>query len=312
MNATEREAWLARRNAGIGGSEIAVLVGEAPDTWGGPIDIWLRKTGRSTGEKIGGPWIEWGQRLEPVIADKYAEVHGVRVVELPAADAPVPHPKFPHVLVSPDRIVVDAKGLPEWILEIKNQSPFALGWGEPGTDQVPGHYLCQGHYQAGVFAARWGIGGRCDYPVLVGKDDYREYTTTLDPDFAGELYEVAEQFWRDYVVNDTPPPVDGSAAWKDVFAKRHPRETKGKVLTGSPELDHIMGLYKDANARKAEAEREIKALQNKARELLEDAEGARGAWGSVSYKWRDGYTVKAYDVDGQRVLVPRFAKADKE
>ena len=40
-----REAWLDRRRAGIGGSDVAALLGLS--RWKTPLDVFLDKTGRS-------------------------------------------------------------------------------------------------------------------------------------------------------------------------------------------------------------------------------------------------------------------------
>src|SRR5690349_8562125 len=64
--------WHALRAGGIGGSEIAAVVGLSK--WTSAFELWHRKRG-AIGQQAQNEAMEWGSRLEPVIAAKFAEEH---------------------------------------------------------------------------------------------------------------------------------------------------------------------------------------------------------------------------------------------
>lgn len=51
MNAPDRSEFLARRMAGIGGSDIAAVLGLSP--YKTALQLWMEKTGRNTTETEG-------------------------------------------------------------------------------------------------------------------------------------------------------------------------------------------------------------------------------------------------------------------
>src|SRR5262245_52949583 len=74
----DRAAWLEARRKGIGASEIAAVLGISP--WESPFSLYWRKVNGWDYEPSSE--MEWGTRLEPVIAEKYANNHaGVYDIE---------------------------------------------------------------------------------------------------------------------------------------------------------------------------------------------------------------------------------------
>ena len=71
---TDREEWLKVRESGIGGSEVATICGL--NKWESAYTLWAKKTHRIEAPDLSGREpIEWGNRLEPVIIDKFADDH---------------------------------------------------------------------------------------------------------------------------------------------------------------------------------------------------------------------------------------------
>ena len=64
--------WHAARAAGIGGSEVAPILGLSP--FESRFSLWHRKAGRIAPVDVS-PEMEWGTRLEPAIAQKFRETH---------------------------------------------------------------------------------------------------------------------------------------------------------------------------------------------------------------------------------------------
>ena len=63
-----RVEWLEGRRGVAGGSDVAKIVGLAPEAWGSPLSVWMSKTGVVPIVDDPTPWQEWGHRHEPAIA----------------------------------------------------------------------------------------------------------------------------------------------------------------------------------------------------------------------------------------------------
>lgn len=179
------DEWLAARQAGIGGSEIGTLCGANP--YETPYQLWLRKTGRSQPEPASAA-MEWGHRLEPVVAAAYAQAHPEATLEVPPAL--LQHPDVPVALVSLDRL---AHFPGETVaVEIKTTRQT---W-----PVLPDRVTCQVQWQLAVTGLE-----RATVAVLANGWDYRETTIDADPVWAGATLERVARWWHDHVVMDTPP-----------------------------------------------------------------------------------------------------------
>jgi putative phage-type endonuclease len=70
-----RDEWLAARRTGIGGSDIAAILGLSP--WRTPLDVYRDKVDGA--EQPETEAMRWGRLLEDVIAREYAVRAGVRI-----------------------------------------------------------------------------------------------------------------------------------------------------------------------------------------------------------------------------------------
>lgn len=223
---TTREEFLLARRSGVGGSDVAPILGLSK--WATPLDIYMDKRGiaEETKENDG---MRWGTALEPVVADRYAEETGREV--LPAVT--VQHPDHEWAIGNIDRTLAD----PARIVEIKTVGPFAdlAQWGDAGTDMMPLPYICQTHWYLGCKQAEV-----CDVPTLFGgrdaltqlaqrwlgplltgtadldewkreareivaKLDMRIYEVPASPDLFTKLLDTTGQFWFQNVVAEVPP-----------------------------------------------------------------------------------------------------------
>ena len=71
-----REEFLARRKAGLGGSDIAAIVGISP--WSTPRDIYLDKKGLAAPEQETDA-MYWGTTLEDIVAREYSKRTGRKI-----------------------------------------------------------------------------------------------------------------------------------------------------------------------------------------------------------------------------------------
>lgn len=213
MNAPARAEFLARRQSGIGGSDLAALLGLSP--YKTPFQLWQEKTGRFQPEfsPEQEERMHWGNVLEDVVAKHYAELRGCKVQRI---NAQMAHRDWPVIIGNVDRVRVTEGSRARWdaeagrvlgadaVLEVKTASAFAasdgIEWGEAGTDQVPQHYWLQVQHYLGIAGLGW-----ADLAVLFGGQQFRTYTIHADTALHNDLFEQASAWWQRHVVADCPP-----------------------------------------------------------------------------------------------------------
>ncbi len=252
------------RRTGIGASEIAAVAGIDP--YRRPIDVWAEKLGLVE-PFAGNRYTKWGSLLEAVIADSYAEDNGV-VLTSPGT---LRHPQHEIVLATPDRLVHPSVNAPPVRnLQIKcSDARNAEQWGE-GPDDVPEQYLCQVTWEMAVTGLP-----ETDLAVLIGGNEDRVYRIRRDLELEGQLIEVAEKFWRDHVLTQDPPPVDGTEQYGNYLKCRFPRDARPLLPATQEACDLVdqLRFRRAALAAAVEAEAEI---ENRIKALISDAAGIEG------------------------------------
>lgn len=183
----------ARAGLCITATEIAAVVGLSP--WQSRFSLWHKKAGLPTPPFQPNPAIEWGNRLEAVVARKFADEHGMELRETGTWR----HRDREWQRATPDRIGDNC------LVEVKT-SPFGDEWGPAGSDTIPIYYRCQIQWQMDVTGYR-----TTHIALLVSGHDYREYTVEYDEGDAKTLRDAAEEFLDD-VRRGIRPPIDGADA----------------------------------------------------------------------------------------------------
>jgi len=268
----------AARATGLGASEIAAALGLHP--YQHPIDIYNVKTGLVPPFE-GNQFTRWGNRLESVIADAYAEEQKV-VLTSPGT---LVHPEHPWMLCTPDRFVHPADFTPPIRgLEIKTAGARqAFLWGEVG-DEVPEQYLIQCAWSMAVTGLMdW------DLAVLIGGNDDRVYHLHRDMELEASLIEQGRKFWFENVLARVPPPLDASPGWSKYLKARFPQNT-GPMLEADAHWEEMAAELKAAKKAEEEA-KERKGLAETAVKLaLGESVGVEGGFGRITWKWQKGST----------------------
>ncbi|MFC7330776.1 YqaJ viral recombinase family protein [Marinactinospora rubrisoli] len=199
--------WHAARATRLGGSEIAAVLGLSP--WESRFSLWHRKRGLAGEQEENAP-MSWGRRLETPIAEAFAEYHPELVVT--SAGTYVSTVRD-YQLANPDRLLYDpaCPGVPTALLEVKTARDD-LGWGAPGTDEIPVYYRCQVLWYLDALGLT-----RAYVAVLISGSDYREYVVDINPDDEAVQVEIAtlgtegDLFMRS-VRDGVRPDIDGSTA----------------------------------------------------------------------------------------------------
>lgn len=266
-----RAEWLEARRTGIGGSDIAAVLGLSP--WRTALDVW-----RSKVEPVEEPAeppepMYWGRVLEAVVASEYQRRTQQRVQRI---NQILRRPGTPWAIATIDRAVItpgtrtrisrtgDLTGA-QGVLECKTAHASRLtDWGrEDDPDAIPVHHAAQGMWYCAVTGLPW-----CDFAVLVGGQRFLVRRLERDEEVIRAMLERAEEFWRRHVLERVPPPPQNS---KDVISL-FPSDT-GETIEADEELLAAYNTARAAKAKIAEAEAEFEA----AAERIKLALGERSA-----------------------------------
>lgn len=276
------EAWLDARRNGIGASDAAAILGVSP--WKGPFGLYVEKLGLRPIDPAETEAMEWGKRLEPFVAQAYAEKTGRTLVD-PGRFTIQYKRDTPYLQATLDREIVGEDRGPG-VCECKAVNAYAADeWRE---DDAPLPYLVQVQHQLAVTGCAWG-----SLAVLIGGQRFRYIDVERQDRFIAELLEHEAEFW-DRLKRQDPPPVDGLPATADLLAELYPRDDghtialSDDVRQWDERLQQAKEAIKQAAAQKEEAENHIKQALGTA------TKGVLGP--GVAYSWklqlRKSYTVK--------------------
>lgn len=264
----------------IGGSQVASAIGCNP--WRSPIQLWLTLTGDAP-EQPDNPAMRWGRLLEPVVVSEYAATVGRSVV---VPGEPMYHPTASYRRATVDGLVVDEHGAPEYGLEVKTANSRAgEDWGDPGTDQIPMHYLAQVAWYLHVTnLERW------DVAVLIGGQDFRIYTVRRDLEFEERMVELVEAFWTGHVLAQVPPPPDHTREFRQYLERRYPSATS-LYLQADEVTEKLIDAILVRQHCIAELEEDNDRARNVLCSIIADASGVDTRHGRVHWKPQRGRTI---------------------
>ena len=266
-----REEWLEVRKRGIGSSDAAAAVGLCP--YKSPLELWLEKTGRTSAVEVPPGQDDpryWGTLLEPLVAVAYMQRTDRRVRKV---NAVLQHPTFPFMLANIDREVV---GCPEvQVLECKTAGEFgARLW----RDGVPEYVQLQVQHQLAVTGK-----DVVDVAVLLCGQALEIHRIHRDEAVIARLVVLEARFWE-YVVQDLPPPADGSDSSAKALRQLYPGN--GNTVDFSENMA-LSDTFVELIALKAELDtkaQQAEALKQSLQEAIGDASRAVFRTGEVTYK----------------------------
>jgi predicted phage-related endonuclease len=270
-----RDAAIA--NLGIGGSDIAALVGLDPRR--DAFDVYAEKMGLVEPQPPT-TRMRAGTYLEAGILRWYGEE---TQQELVLDNVTRQHPERPWQVYTCDAFALsDAVAMPHWagVVDAKLVSLDQLNrWGEPGTDVVPDHIALQAQWYCSATKLPW-----CDIAALIGGNDLRIYRLHFDAEVEVALLTRAQDFWERHLVPGVAPIIGSTNTAKTYLQQRFPRNTEAVRVATAEEVT-LMGYLREA---KAEADRAIArkvAIENQIKAAIGDAEGlVDDALGKIAWK----------------------------
>lgn len=207
--------WLELRKTGIGGSDIGTICGF--NKWESPYSLWAKRTGLISSDIQANESMEWGNRLEPVILDKFADEHPE--LELLRNVGTWAHPERDWQLANPDAIF--KQGDEYGIVEVKT-AQYEDDW----VEGVPPHYEAQVQWYLDVFGY-----DRAYVVALFHGNRYREIevrASRLQQDIAVEF---AGEF-KEFLDLNKAPDFDGANSTYQAVRAVHPEIENTEVELG--------------------------------------------------------------------------------
>lgn len=255
---TVREQWLARRRELITASDVAAIIGV--DRFRTPSDVYADKLGLGAFEETEA--MRWGRRLEPSIAEAYADATQRDVVAEPEYHIAI-HPDIPWLGATLDRGVLPtdtgepAPALGRGALELK-ATEFAAQW----TDDPPVPYVVQLTIQMACTSRQWGS--------LAAFVSLFQPVVWVDRVFDRELFDLIVprlEVFRHAVLTKTPPRNDPEWFSRAALRKIFPSDDGTAVA-----LDHdalaVVELWEEARRIESEARIERESAEDELRARL--------------------------------------------
>lgn len=283
-NFNEKDIWLMNRHKGIGGSDVAAILGLSP--YKSAFELWQDKTLRGEiGDHEETPLTHWGTLLEPVVRQEWSDLllhlYGDRVennVSMAHKELPFLRANFDGLVYKGDKIVK--------ILEIKtalmNQETGEftedgvpiLNWGTGNTyyvdentsktlymitqdEQVPKNYYLQTMLYMMVAGVK-----EADIAVLIGHHDFRVFSVKYNQELADFIIEQCDKFWCENVLEDNPPPYNA-----DEYGKLDGNPFK---IPATPEILKSCYELKDVKDQLKILEKQEKNLTNTIKLYMKD------------------------------------------
>lgn len=229
---TTRADFLAERRTGIGGSDVAAIMGFDP--WREPLDVWREKVLGDESRET--PGMRRGRIFEAPVLAKYAALTGAKLLPL---EGPIRDGWRIGNLDGIARIDGWNRGV-----EVKTQSSDEE-WGEPGTDDVPVYYQTQAQWYMDLAHLE-----EFDFPIVLWPSHAASlrnligltpaeivdalgisvYSMQYNATAAKQALEECERFWRDHVLTRVPPlprsPEAAGRNWYSVAGKSVPADDR--------------------------------------------------------------------------------------
>ena len=283
----ERDAWLLERTKGIGGSDVATVLGLNP--YKTPLSLWEEKTGKTEGSPAGEA-AYWGTTLEDVVAKEFSKRTGMKIQRvnflLSTGENGWMRGNIDRAIVN-EQIAKTVRVNKPVGLECKTANAFmADKWG-PSQEaeivsgnvvtehQIPLYYETQIQWYMAVTGIK-----KFYVAVLIGGQDFRMYEVRRDEDVIKAIVEKCHAFWFKKVLADVPPDPINADDIKKLYAR-----DDGEMVEASNDEAADIGELRTIRERIKELQDQEKAVANRVILAIGEKSGLLiGGEKAVTYK----------------------------
>lgn len=296
-----RREWLLERQSGIGGSDIAAILGLSK--WRTAADVYLSKVTEVEEDDADESEQQFiGKEVEQSILNIYEKRTGQPVVRTIGMER---HPDVSYFIGSYDGVAFHEMG--RYVVDAKNVDVSrAPEWGADGSGNCPEDLALQMLWYMGIGGFQKG-----DLAALIGGRNFRIVTIDRADDLIRWMQAEADRFWNEHVLKGVPPPIDAEHRYAMRAVKRLYGTVAPGKLTLEPTklLEQVLREYFTGQALESAG----KKLKKKAKVLLAEIVGPaetaeiRGTGIEITRKLvhKDPYTVEAQDYIDLRPKLPR-------
>lgn len=225
IRSRSRVEWLKARRLGIGGSDVATILGVNP--YESPLSLWVEKTATEEPDETSAEVALWGTLFEPAIVKEYSHRTGRRVV---SGGALLQSKNSPHHRVTLDGI--QTRRIPSWAKGPGVAECKMTGLSERYEEDLPPEVQVQIQWELYVTGATWGT---CLWlPVPERKLQWVDVEPHLP--FQEMMVERVDEFWQ-RVRSNSPPDPDGSHASTLALRKMYPDHNDEVIrITGAASI----------------------------------------------------------------------------
>ena len=279
---TEHDAWLFERSLGIGGSDIGALLGFSP--YNTPYQLWQDKC-LGINDFQGNNFTKWGNLLESVVAQNFAESFGVKILQSPPSFAGFINRAtwlranidfdIPNSVCMGEVKTASGESKQNWGVGIEPSdvtfeniggnvvicnTDESLSFIETIQDcEFPLAYFCQMQYYMMLKSKAY-----CFLTVLIGGNDERHYLIRANKDFQDLIYYRATYFMFHNVIGNQEPLKTPWEQMLDFIAFDHSGEVNVLDNDGLKEtlinLNKLNEKYSEIGKVKKSMEQEIKMI----------------------------------------------------
>ena len=244
-----REQFLLDRQQGIGGSDVAAIMGLSP--WRTALDVYNDKLSPIILEKELNEDLKRGIRAEKYILEEYAESTGETLIcNLPT----FVDPEYSFMRGNIDAKVKDHNV----VVEAKSTKASISSW----DTGIPEHYKLQVAYYAMLSDC-----DRVDVAVLFSGWRYGCYTYWRDAGLEAIIKSAVINFWHNHILKNIPPEPQSLAELQETY----PVINTELTIKADENIRHIVSELQEVSAKRKELEVTEKKLKQNIQQYMGDA-----------------------------------------
>lgn len=290
---TDRLTWLAERQQGIGGSDVAPILGIPSYAGASSLQVYRSKTEEVRDDKETEA-MYWGKIFEKDLIAEYGKRQGSPVTP---NDSIVQHPDFPQLRGTVDAYVHDPE-YGEGILEAKYNPNAFNKWGHPddhASVSVPANYYVQVLHYMDVTGLPW-----ADICVLKNDGKYDIYHIEDNPDYRLENRARLLEWWDRYIIGEEVPAAEHEADAHDKFPVGEP----GKIMVATDTVWGIIDQMNIARGIHGSSSDDVKWLKTKLMEIMGENEVIMDEDGKKLISWKNPSPTRRVDQSKLREKYP--------
>ena len=252
------EEWLSYRRRGIGGSDVASILGISP--FRTARDLYYDKRNIVSVNDNEENWVamSMGHLLEDLVGKIFQHKTGFEIYQIKKMFY---HPKYPFMLADIDYFVTLPDGSTA-LLELKTTNYNARGkWWLDKQEIVPAYYEAQGRHYMAVMDI-----DRIFYCCLYGNNLNEVIIRELKRDFAyeEEMIFLEQEFWQNHVQAQMPPPYteDGELVIKSVRSHAGHADESASVIEFDKNMKSKLFRFQELQEQKKTYEAPAKKVKS--------------------------------------------------